>query len=167
MGVGIYSCNAACLLCIAPYHATCAAPQNVGVWFLCTMLNSSSIFFTYHLKVGDYVKSVTCTIALVWSFASQCALRSVVDEKVALQYIQQDDGAALVALLGNNLNVKITECGGTALHVSAQLGKLGVVIMLLRAKASVSEQQDDGKKPIDVARIHGHDCVVALLSKYA
>lgn len=75
---------------------------------------------------------------------------------------------AMTALIkaGVSVNLKEPVHGGTPLHVAAFNGRLGVVKLLLAAKASVNARDNEGWTALSQARDQGYPKIEELLKSY-
>ena len=67
---------------------------------------------------------------------------------------------------GADPNFSIDGSGITPLHFAAQNNSLAVVDLLVKAGANVEAMtMPENEKPIDIAKLHGHETMVELLQK--
>ncbi len=55
---------------------------------------------------------------------------------------------------------------GTPLHTACAYGRKDCVRVLLDNGANINAQDDEGRKPVDFARMYGHEDIIALLKKH-
>ncbi|XP_058055184.1 uncharacterized protein LOC131206588 [Anopheles bellator] len=77
-----------------------------------------------------------------------------------------EKATALMLQYGGNANLPTSVQLVTPLHVAANLGRTGIVKLLLQAGGIVEHVDDDGRTPIEHAIEEGHFEVVQLLQNY-
>ncbi len=82
-----------------------------------------------------------------------------------IEAIIADDGARVEELLHRGISANQCEDGAmvTPLHIAAQYNALQCAKILIQAGAEVDAETVDGITPLEVARIHFHEDMVALL----